>query len=195
MNNLKVNDFNKQKQRALETIKTFDRSDKGSVDKPIKKLVNIINSLDEFYTTSSCSGRIILIEIPTTNKKKDFNFLFRKHDTTNLKEIKGIINNYNGTSDVWFRQEPLILHIGCKDLEAADKILKIARPLGLKRGGLFEFQKRFILEIVSTEVIATPVIKEGRIIINDEFLKVLIKEANEKLERTFNKAKKFELLL
>ncbi|KAF7494295.1 tRNA wybutosine-synthesizing protein 3 -like protein [Sarcoptes scabiei] len=36
-----------------------DRSLKGSLDKPIELLVTAINQSDNFYTTSSCSGRIV----------------------------------------------------------------------------------------------------------------------------------------
>lgn len=37
-----------------------DKSRKGSVDDRIKDLVCLINSTDDFFTTSTCSGRIIL---------------------------------------------------------------------------------------------------------------------------------------
>jgi len=37
-----------------------DKSRKGSVDEKILPLVNLINSTDDFFTTSTCSGRIIL---------------------------------------------------------------------------------------------------------------------------------------
>lgn len=35
-----------------------DLSRKGSVDEPIRELVEYINAHDSFYTTSSCSGRV-----------------------------------------------------------------------------------------------------------------------------------------
>lgn len=38
-----------------------DLSRKGSVDEPIVELVDFINSLDNYFTTSSCSGRIVVL--------------------------------------------------------------------------------------------------------------------------------------
>ncbi len=39
-----------------------DLSRKGSVDEPIKSLVDFINSQPIYYTTSSCSGRVVVFE-------------------------------------------------------------------------------------------------------------------------------------
>lgn len=47
--------FSSQKASALEKV---DLSRKGSVDDAITPMVKLLNSTDEYYTTSSCSGRI-----------------------------------------------------------------------------------------------------------------------------------------
>lgn len=43
-------------------ISKIDLSRKGSIDEPIGELVEFINNCDNFFTTSSCSGRICLFE-------------------------------------------------------------------------------------------------------------------------------------
>lgn len=50
--------FAQDKLRVLNQKEDLSR--KGSVDQPIVELVDYINSLDNYYTTSSCSGRILL---------------------------------------------------------------------------------------------------------------------------------------
>ena len=55
--NMSAKLFSTQKQAAFAGK---DLSRKGSVDEPIKDLVEFINSLDSYFTTSSCSGRIIV---------------------------------------------------------------------------------------------------------------------------------------
>jgi len=50
--------FSNQKQAAFAGQ---DLSRKGSVDEPIKELVDFINSLESYFTTSSCSGRIVVL--------------------------------------------------------------------------------------------------------------------------------------
>ena len=51
--------FDEIKRNAL---KKSDLSRKGSVDEPIVELVIFINQLDNYFTTSSCSGRICIYE-------------------------------------------------------------------------------------------------------------------------------------
>lgn len=51
-----------------EAFQGLDLSRKGSVDEPIENLVAFINSLDQYFTTSSCSGRILLIGEDYVNK-------------------------------------------------------------------------------------------------------------------------------
>ena len=41
----------------LKLNQEYDKSKKGSVDAPITELVNYINRLEDYCTTSSCSGR------------------------------------------------------------------------------------------------------------------------------------------
>ena len=55
-----------------------DKSKKRTIDKGIKPLIDLLNSMEDYYTTSSCSGRILLIEKKTDNKK-DTRFAFAEH--------------------------------------------------------------------------------------------------------------------
>ncbi|XP_030063253.1 tRNA wybutosine-synthesizing protein 3 homolog isoform X2 [Microcaecilia unicolor] len=51
--------FEKRKEQCLSRA---DLSRKGSVDADIESLVRFINECDAFFTTSSCSGRVTLID-------------------------------------------------------------------------------------------------------------------------------------
>lgn len=53
----KMEDKHFQSDKARILLKV-DLSRKGSVDGPIRDLVEYINGKDSFYTTSSCSGRV-----------------------------------------------------------------------------------------------------------------------------------------
>ncbi len=50
--------FDREKKRTIHDKKDLSR--KGSVDEPIVDVVDYINGHDHYYTTSSCSGRIIV---------------------------------------------------------------------------------------------------------------------------------------
>ena len=51
--------FDKQKAASLSGV---DLSRKGSVDDPIQHLVIFINKQQNYFTTSSCSGRILIAD-------------------------------------------------------------------------------------------------------------------------------------
>lgn len=45
-----------------QCLNKSDFSKKGSVDEDISHIVSFINNHDKYFTTSSCSGRIILFD-------------------------------------------------------------------------------------------------------------------------------------
>ena len=174
-----------------------DRSNIGIWDERIVGLCDLINGMDNYYTTSSCSGRIVLLK--SSDKKIEDVFLFRTHNKISFKEMKDNINKicksdeYEGLVD--FQQTSCILHVACKSFKDAQIILNKARLAGWKRSGLISSSKRFIVELHSTESISFPIIDNRKVLVDDEFLKIIIKQANDKLERTWKKIDKLSELI
>lgn len=52
-------EFRKWKAQCLSKA---DLSRKGSVDEDVVELVQFLNTRDQFFTTSSCAGRILLLD-------------------------------------------------------------------------------------------------------------------------------------
>jgi tRNA wybutosine-synthesizing protein 3 len=178
--------MNFQKEKK-EFLTKKDKSRKGSIDIKIKKLVDKINSLEDFYTTSSCSGRILIFVKPKSNRKNEVKYLFNCHNKTNYNEIKKV--KLNG--DVWFKVEGAILHVASKNIDSTKKFLNAARDIGFKRSGIISIGKsKIIMELVSTEKIETIIAKNKKLLVDESYLKILIKEGNEKLERTWKKIDK-----
>lgn len=66
--------FEKQKAQALNGV---DLSRKGSVDVPIQPLIEFLNSDSDYFTTSSCSGRIIVFDdVKPTDSTVGFSVLY-----------------------------------------------------------------------------------------------------------------------
>lgn len=180
--------------RKKKQLGKKDKSSIGEIDKPILKLVNLINSKKEFYTTSSCAGRITLLK--DMEKKQNGLFLFRTHEKTSFNELKRELNkakNYKGL--VYFKQEPVIIHIACNSISDAQKIIDKAKFVGFKKSGIFATQNRVMFELLSTESIILPILEKGKILVSDGFLKLLVLEANKKLERTRKKINSLYALL
>lgn len=57
--------FDRQKLKVMESS---DLSRKGNVDKDIRNLLDKLNSHSNYFSLSSCSGRIIILRQQTQNK-------------------------------------------------------------------------------------------------------------------------------
>jgi len=166
-----------------------DFSKKGSVDKKIISLIGKINSKAEYYTTSSCSGRIMLMAEGKT--KKDANWVFVSHDKITFLQLKTALKKIPKQT-LWFKFEPMILHVCCDSIESSKIILESAKSAGFKHSGIMATEKRIIVEIRGTDFISAPLAFSGKIAVSDLFLKKLINEANTKLKKNELKIKNLE---
>lgn len=177
--------------RVLKISKpVFDKSRKGCVDKPIIELIDYINSLDDFYTTSSCSGRIYLLT--EADKKPDVKWLYVSHEKVSVKKVIRVLKEKLPLQRIWLRQENLILHVACRTLEDANNILKIARDIGFRRSGIIADSNIIIVEICSTEKMDVPLSDKGRLLVDENYVKFIVKIANEKFLKGRHKMNKFE---
>jgi len=171
----------KKKQLSRE-----DRSSIGSWDKKIAGLCNKLNKKKNYYTTSSCAGRVVLLKY--SDVKQENAFLFRTHDKISFNEIKSalekISKDYNGL--VEFQQSCCILHIASLTLNDAQIIVNKAKEAGWQRSGIIG-GKRNMVELHSTESMSFPIMDKGKILVDDNFLKLIVIVANDKLERVWKK--------
>ena len=177
--------FNKLKSDFLNKK---DKSKKGHVDKDIINLVNKINNSKNYYTTSSCSGRIVLLAL--SSGKKGSKWLFKSHSYVNFSQIKKSLTKLPKT-DVWLRSEGAIFHIACRNIIDAQQLVNKARSVGFKRSGIQATHKKIIVEIASSEYIYAIIAKNGRLVVDEGYIRVLINEANKKLKANKEKLRKF----
>ena len=177
--------FEKEKQIQLSRS---DFSKKGSVDSKIKALVGRINSKKEYYTTSSCSGRIIILAEGKT--RKDVKWIFVSHSNAKLSEIKKAIRKIPKKT-IWLKFEPMILHACCDSLDSAQRIVNLAKQSGFKHSGIMSSGKRILAEIRGTDFISAPIAFNGKISVDDNCLKKILAEASKKMKINEIKIKKF----
>ena len=184
--------FLEAKERAL---KMLDKAkSKKIVDTGIEQILDLINKSNEFYTSSSCSGRIVLIELPKIGDKKGANFLGKWHKLINQNEI--VLAAKKGKNGMlWLLAQSPILHISAETKNAADKLLKIAISCGFKNSGLKSIIGKIIVEICSTERLDAPIGNNGSLFCNKEYLNLLVDISNEIIERSSYKLQRFKLEL
>lgn len=168
-----------------------DKSKKGDIDKKILPLLDIINTLPEYYTTSSCSGRIVLWRgsgkknrMNPETKKNEIEWLKVSHDV--IAEEFFDLKEKEKMGVVWLRLEPMILHVACKDLEAANKLLDLAK-LFYKKSCLLSIKNKIIVEIRGSEFVEMPLFKDGKSLFAEEELPWLTELLNEKMKKVWER--------
>jgi tRNA wybutosine-synthesizing protein 3 len=186
--NFEITTFENMKKNTL--TKT-DKSKKGFIDEKIKKLIEKINENKNYFTTSSCSGRIVLIS--KGKKKNECEWLYSTHELADKDELWNLLQNIKTNSEVFFKMESFILHVSCKTLTDAEKFLLIARKL-FKRAGIISL-KKLSIEIIGSYSIETLIIKDKKILISKEYLDNLTDDANEKLKLNWEKMEEFKKMI
>ncbi|MEA1924888.1 MAG: hypothetical protein U9M95_03370 [Candidatus Altiarchaeota archaeon] len=175
--------FVNQKRNAVERYN--QARNLGDVDGEIIPLLEYINSLDDFYTTSSCSGRITLLL--DLGSKRESRWLGKWHREITPKELIDCLQDVPSEGMVRFKYESPILHIAAKTIEKAKQILYIARESGYKRVGIQGLRKeRYLVEVCDTERLDSPIAEKGCLLVDERYLKYITDFSN----RSFRKGRK-----
>jgi len=119
-----------------------------------------------------------------SDKKLPNLFLFVSHEKISLYWLKEKLENLSEKyENIKFKCEPPILHILCKNLDSALKLLDFAKVSGFKHSGINSFNKNFILEINGSDRLEFPIIHNKKILVNEDFLKIIVDKTNKKLEK------------
>ena len=162
----------------------------GVVDEGANQYLDLINSHPDYVTSSSCYGRIILIDLPSY-KKRDSEFLWKQHNTVSVDDAWNALQSAEGKF-VWLKADPLILHVSCRSVDAANALLKTKSAAGMKRGGIFSIaDNRVQIEFEGTYRMSLPVKKDGGLLVDKDYFSLLIEQANEKFEKNEDMWKRF----
>ncbi|ADC64908.1 Protein of unknown function DUF207 [Ferroglobus placidus DSM 10642] len=168
-----------------EKLSEFKRAD---VDEEIRELLETINSVEIFVTLSSCAGRIVVMDMPSFGEKLESVFLGKWHSPPDFDEVLDAVRR--GRETTWLMMHPPIVHVACRDLKVAEKLLSVAKKAGFRRSGVISF-KKLVVEIASPERLEAVVSVKGKIA-DEEFLKVNYEYAVKKLLKSRERMKKFE---
>jgi len=179
--------WQKFKSEKIKELKQHE--DSGKADLQIMPLVHKINSASDLVTTSSCFGRIILLEYELDEGKKTADFHKKWHRIVSSEEVELALSEYTDERQLWFKVDPFILHVAAKNLKAAQGFLKLVRSVGVKRGGIQSIGKdKVMIEIQGNGIMAIPTRP-----INGEWTKIIV-IANKMMNKNLEVIKKLEAL-
>jgi tRNA wybutosine-synthesizing protein 3 len=176
-------------------LKTLEKAvEKSLIDEGMIPLCRDIAKTKNYFTSSSCAGRIMLLEVSSGESKKDSVFRKRWHREVSPEEVMKAVDESNRRT-LWLRAEPFIIHIGCSSQEAAEKLLLVKEKAGIRRGGISAIKGgKYMVELTGSQYLSAPV-KEGRkLLVTDSYLMKLAETANRKLKLNSVRLKRFRTL-
>ena len=178
--------FEKRKEAVM--LKLAEAINENKVDHEILETLKLINSKKKYYTTSSCAGRIVLIWMPELGDKKGSVFLGKWHRKIKYEELTESLR-FRDSGVVFLISQSPIIHVASYDLKSAIEIRDLAFSCGFKNSGIKSISNKIIVEILSTERIDVP-LGERELLVNEEYLRFLVKYANKALEKSRKKLEK-----
>jgi tRNA wybutosine-synthesizing protein 3 len=177
------------KKKALSKLKAATSNKK--VDEKILPILELLNRMEGVYTSSSCAGRIVLLQIPRLGDKRNAVFLDSWHRTIVSEEItSAAAKATQGT--LWLLAQAPILHIGVHTTDLATTLIKIGVLSGFKNSSMKSSGKKTIIELSSTERLDAPIGRNGCLYCEGEYLHLLTEIANEVMERSQQKLIRLE---
>lgn len=169
----------------------------GKVDSKMIHTLELINSLEHFYSLSSCAGRISLIKFSKDFRKQRGSVLHKWHEPVEAGEVLSRIEELLGkVENLMLCLEGAILHLSSNDLKLASKLMNQARNVGFKKGGIISMRgDEVILQLESTERLIVPIIVNSELIADRKLILKVVELANLLLERTHRKIEKLNQIL
>lgn len=166
---ININNFKNRKKLMLSKLRVA--IDSNEVDPDILPHLQIINSLPFCFTTSSCSGRIALIDAPLLGPKYESTKAFRWHSIVDAKLVWTAINEYGPRHILWMKFDSFIISFSTHSLRWAMFFIRLARYINLKDSGIRSINPKagyINLDFMSTEKLSIPVKSKNGLLIDYE---------------------------
>jgi tRNA wybutosine-synthesizing protein 3 len=185
--------FEAAKARALERLQ------RRGADEEIAGILQKINAHTDYYTTSSCSGRIVLILLPEIGAKREARFIAKWHRAVRSEEVLAVMGDAPfAEGELWLLAQSPIIHVACRTVEKAGVLLRLALDAGFKYSGMKGIASDtgiVVVEMLSTEGMDVPVTSRDKVLVDEAYVGFIVTKANFMLHRGKEKLKRFELRL
>jgi tRNA wybutosine-synthesizing protein 3 len=136
------------------------------VDGDILPLLRLLNAHSDIYTTSSCSGRIMVAETvrPSYSKGRGFRPVAKWHHPVPVELVAEAVAEVD---NAWLMVRGAILHLATANARTAYRLVEIGRETGHKHSGIIAMSRGGIfVEILGEERLDIP-LKRGGVLISD----------------------------
>ncbi len=145
------NTWSELKSRAIRRLLTA--LEKGLVDWDIIPLLLSLNSIEDVFTLSSCSGRVIVLSSPEPHDKARAVVHGKWHYVPPFHEFARSLMEAARASMAfsWCACHSYIVHVVTKSLTRCEELLSIVKSLGAKYSGVSRYGNFYLLTIRGEE--------------------------------------------
>jgi len=150
----------------------------GYLDPGIEEVLEEFFRRPKAYTTSSCSGRVTIVDAPWPWSRDESSIVYRSHSPVSVEEVEGILRQ-KAVHTLWLIAAGPIIHVETMDMEEAFSILEAARQAGFKHSGILSASGKGFLVELQTGVRMTIPLKTGeKLLVSPERLPLIVEMAN-----------------
>jgi tRNA wybutosine-synthesizing protein 3 len=151
----------------------------GYLDPGAERYLIPLNEPPKLSTTSSCLGRIALVEARYPWLRDDARIVYKTHDPITVEEVKRVLSR--PFEDLWLKASGPIIHFKTPEIECAALILEAARSSGFKHSGIISVSSGYTVEVMSSTEFEAPLRIGGKDLYREDSLAAIVKLANETL--------------
>ena len=168
----------------------------GYLDRELLPLILLINMDAELYSTSSCSGRLIVMDAETPWSREETSTIFKSHVPVKPGDLE-FMYTLRHSKNLWLIVSGPIIHISALKAKRAMEVLRIARSSGFKHSGIMHVSttKGFFVELVTGIHVAQLIKTRDRVVVPKEELDVLVELFNRFLLECKHRLQKLYLSL
>lgn len=166
------------KKEALESI--IEDRIIGYLDPYIDPILIAINEVPLLATTSSCIGRIVIVEGSRYWLRDKARIVYKSHDHITVDDLKRVLRR--PFKDLWLIASGPILHIKSPSFSCSLEVIASARESGFKHSGIISAKNFYVIELMSSTQIYMPLRLKGTDLIDERGLEVLVDMANKTVD-------------
>jgi len=152
----------------------------GYLDPGAEGVLRVLNSMQPVETTSSCLGRVTVIEGEWPwERREETRIVLKSHIGLTPERVALIISR--PFDNLWLKASGPIIHFRVYTRECAESLLRVAREAGFKHSGAITLTGDpgcCVVEVSSPTEIAVPLKLEGRILLTGRALAEVVLRAN-----------------
>ena len=167
----------------------------GEVDRDVIEILEMINFHSHYLTTSSCSGRIQLIELREVGDKKSSNVVAKWHRPPTPDDFISSVSSWKGQGLLYLMMQSPIFHVETETLPQAIALRNLGQANGFKYSTIRSVkldrltgeQVKVIVELLASECIHAPLGENGIVKADRNYLDFLYERAFHQLLRAKRK--------